>query len=103
MANTSLDRWRRAHATLGIQKCVICGAPEGHRIARLLARPTLWTLDVDLWLEHPDVYRRASRVVIEKGANGICRFCATPKGRENLLHIHALRVAKEAHRAADQP
>lgn len=69
------------------------------RVVREWARPTLWSLDIDLALEHPDLYRYATKVVIEKDADGVCRFCSSPKGPNSEVGRHAARRAREAARA----
>lgn len=91
-----------AHHKLGLRCCRKCGAPEGMRVVRLWRNTLLWSLDTDLHLEHPDVYRRGTKVIIEKDADGICRFCCTPKGPNSDVARHVARLAEEAKHAENE-
>ena len=91
----------QAHAQLGLRCCRKCGAPEGMRVVRIWAQPTLWSLDTDLHLEHPDVYRWPSKVIIEKDSDGICRWCSQPRGASSDLSRVQARLAREAARGQE--
>jgi hypothetical protein len=47
-------------------------------------------------MEHPDVYRYATKVVIEEGADGICRWCSQKRGPSSDLARAQARLQKEA-------
>lgn len=56
-----------------ISKCENCQAPKNTPVARRIADPEIWALDLDLIEEFPDAWKGPVKVYITY--SGICREC----------------------------